>query len=1374
MKRVLSLALLLLISSASFSQIGRLYSSNKELSSSLINAIHQDKRGFIWVATEDGLNRLDGFNTKVYRPSPEDSKTIKNIYVTSIFEDSKGRLWFGCIDGIVLYSHVEDKFTDIPIKTENRLLKPYITSIIENEAGNIVLSTSGRGLFTLNDKEDNLEFKEITKINNSLKTLFINDIIEDSQNQLWLASESEGLYCMKKDGSLIKHFTAPGDLKSNSITAFCKDIDGKLFVGSLNGGVFIYNPQTKNFTQVGCAAGSNDLNVREIFVDSRNRVLVGTDGMGVWEYRRDLNMLKRFELSNTPFDLSRAKVHTIYEDRDKNLWFGLFQKGVLVLPCNRPQFDYYGAKTALVSPIGSSCVMGICRDNKGTVWVGTDNDGLYGIDDNGKQVKRFAAKGGANSIPQSITSLLYDSKGDLWIGSYSNGLIKFNPSTGSSINVKLDKNSPNEKNEKVFSLFEDKQSNLWIGTYGRGLYRHNLKTGDVQHYMSSSEDQLIPNRLSNNWVNCITQSRSGYIWIGTFNGLSCLNPINSNFTKFENRYNLLPGHAIHQVLEGHDGAIWIGTSQGLFCYNPNTKKMKHYTSKDGLTNNIVCGIEEDEANNIWISTHNGISKFNIGSETFVSYYAPNWIHNNEYTRGASFKDARGKVYFGGVEGITAFFPSQVRDQKKQKEIQITNLSLLNKAVRYGDKSGGRKIFKTALSDVSELKISYADNIFTLNFSIFNFVNPEEVIFQYRIEEINNAWVTLPPGANSVTLTGLLPGKYTLSLRAETGSLFSPVKQVVITITPPWYKTILAKIFYLILLSGLGYLAYQAIVGRIREKHELLQNRHLKELNEQKLQYFINISHEIRTPMSLILAPLEKLQKTDATQENQRLYHLMRANAEKILQLVNQLMDIRKLEMGQMVLKFREVKLTGYLHSISDLLEPQLARKSATLRINDSHNDLSVWIDPNNFDKVIFNLLSNALKFVPEKGEISIDLEIEKGENQNSGYIRIVVEDNGIGIEPDKIEKIFERYYQISNNVTKSNIGTGIGLHLSRLMVDLHHGTIWAENRENNQGARFIVRIPLGCAHLRSDEISQEKDPVELSCLPMLFSETDEAKPLDSSKRKSSGKRVLIVDDEPDIREFIRSELSSFYSIMEASNGQEALDIILKNKPDIVVSDVMMPEMNGIMLVKRMRQNININDIPVILLTAKTGLDDNIEGIEGGAEAYLTKPFNIDLLKSTIENLVHVRDRLKNKFSGNQDLSDKVEASKLSSADEVFLEKVIKIINKHLNDPQLNVEFIADKVGLSRVHVYRKLKALTNQSARDFIRNIRLKHASTLLAQKHHLIADVAYATGFVSVSHFSAAFKEFYGITPKEWMAKNKQEQAGKTDENGNEKHPLK
>ena len=906
-------------------------------------------------------------------------------------------------------------------------------------------------------------------------------------------------------------------------------------------------------------------------------------------------------------------------------------------------------------------------------------------------------------------------------------------------------------------ITEDKKKNLWIGTNGAGLYSFDLKTQTYkQHY---ALDGWHDGKISNGLINCILHDRDGFIWIGTFKGACKINPQTNKVVNLTTKNNMLPGLIVYAMTEDHKGNIWIGTAEGLACYDKKKNKSRLYTMADGLPSNVICGILEDEKGNMWLSTHMGISKLIVAENKFVNHYAFDGLQGNEFSRGATFHASNGEMFFGGISGVSYFYPQEINDLRKKLRVYLTDLYILDVPVKKGDLSVNRnkRIINRFISDVDTIHLSYKDNMFSLEFSAFDFGNSERVYYRYKMDGLNSEWINTQQGISRINFTNISYGTYKLKVMACIQDNRSPEKEFVIIISPPWYLSWWAKTFYFILLLLLGYGITRYILSQIEHKQELMRREHAEQINEAKLQFFINISHEIRTPMTLIISPLEKLISENADVEKQKVYQMMYRNGQRILRLINQLMDIRKIDKGLMFVKMRETDIISFIDDLIQTFEYQAKKRNIHFEFQHNEPKLDVWIDLNNFDKVLLNILSNAFKYTPENGEIMVLLttgtdETEEGALRN--YFEIIISDTGIGLEEEKIERIFERFYQIDNDQTKSNFGTGIGLHLAHSLVELQHGVISARNKQKGQGSEFVVRMPLGNSHLNDREIENySSEPSQKSAIHMpdaiLY---DDMTVENATKIKSKTKyRILVVDDEDEIRQYIRTELSDMYKISECRNGKEALDFILREKPNLVISDVMMPEMDGITLCKKMKSNINVNHIPIILLTAKSGDEDKAQGFDIGADAYVIKPFNVDLLKKRIANLLENRERLEMKLSDSEDNKLLIKPIAMRPTDQILLEKVIKIINDNIADPDLNVEFLASGVGMSRVHMHRKLKELTNQSARDFIKSIRLKQAAELLSTQKTGISELAYALGFSNLSHFSNSFREFYGMSPKEY-----------------------
>lgn len=1351
--------IIFLISLPSIAQTGKFYSSDKELSNSLINNVYQDKRGFIWIATEDGLNKFDGNKFTIYRHDPTDSLSLANNYVKTILEDRKNRFWVLCVNGAQLYKRDTDSFHKVSFQLKEGKISPHISSIIERKNEDIWIGTYGQGILHY----QNGVLIPNDEINSMTGSYYIHTIYEDREGSIWIASQDKGLFCYVPRNDSLLRFTAPHQLTSEDISYFCEDKNGNLFVSTLNGGLMKYNRENSSFQSIPYK-GRTDLNIKTLMTNKENILYIGTEGEGLKQYDHYEKCIVDCDINVGIFDLTNSKVHSIVEDNEGSLWLGIFQKGLVFIPALQNKFSYYGYKSYKRSSIGSSCIMSIYRDNAGLIWVATDNDGLYAIDDDGVQRKHYKGNGCNRSAPHNIMRLFEDSKKQLWIGSYFSGLAKIDKETGLCIYISEFSNMGNRNNkEKVYHVIEDKNHYLWVGTYGSGIYKMSLNGDVLANYQSDKmeNDDWSIDQLCNDWVNCLFEDDEGLLWIGTNNGLSCFNPDRNTFINFFSQNNLLPNSFVHVVLQDSKGKIWIGTSEGLYVFDKAARTFKVFTTLNGLPSNVICGIVEDDKGDFWISTHQGISKYSPVNDRFVNYYSSDGIQGNEFTRGAFFKDRRGKIYFGGTSGITAFYPQDITEQKKKLKVAITDFMIANESIKKGYKSGSNIVTDTLVMDSQQFTLAHDHNSFTLEFSTMEFLNPEKIIYQYKLEGLDYEWMKTNPGVNRITYTNLQPGKYNLMVRAQDNENISDIRTAKILITPPWYQTTWATFIWVLLTCLLMYAVVMYILSRVRHKQELMELAHQEEISEAKLQFFINISHEIRTPMTLIISPLEKL-IAEGNQEKQPTYLMIYRNAQRILRLINQLMDIRKLDKGQMHLKFRETDIVGFIDDLTQTFEYQAERKKIKFVFEHEDKELKVWVDLNNFDKVLLNVLSNAFKYTPEGGEITIKLTHGTDETARGAlkrYFEITVTDTGIGIDKDKIEQIFERFYQINNDVTKSNFGTGIGLHLSRSLVELHHGTIKAENRDGIQGTQFIIRLPLGSDHLRADELENPQEIVPIAPVRQLNNTENVPEEIIHEHKKVKSKtrfRVLVVEDDDEIRHYIKDELSDEFRIAESVNGKIAWEYILKEKPDLVISDIMMPEMDGITLAKKMKQNIHINHIPIVLLTAKSKTEDRIEGLETGADAYIVKPFNSEVLRTTIHNLIGNRERLKTKFATEKELDEKIVKIEKKSSDEILMEKVIKTINEHLADSTLNVEMLAANVGMSRVHMHRKLKELTNQSARDFIRNIRLKQAATLLKENKLNVSEIAYATGFSNVSHFSNSFKELYGMSPSEYKEQGK------------------
>lgn len=1328
MKKLL-LVLICLLPIVAYAQSGKVFTVERDLSNSMINVIYQDKSGFIWIGTDDGLNCYDGAKFRKFKHSNNIPNSLIDNNILSLGEAPLGNMIIGTTRGLMVYNKATEIFRNIPFGYRNeKNMRAYISAILVRKNGDILIGTSGHGLYQLVIDGNNCSIRK-SKFN--IKSEYITGLFEDKDKNLWIATVDGEIIQVKHGRN--NYYQVAGNGKSGQVNGFYQDSYSNIYVTSRDFGFAKLDKKSKSF--VVPVSWKDRIPVYDIVQIDNKRLYVCTIGHGVQNYDINSGKVSDSKIKFNTFNFGNSEVRTMLKDSFGNLWIGVYGTGVVLLPKETGQFKYMGPRSINHDNIGSSRIVSIFKDNANSLWLGTANDGLYKVSENGLP-RHYTPSRMGETVPPFISGIFQDSNHSFWLFSIVDGLFRFNPSNGTCSKVPL--YFKNKEVKSVTAIAEDKKKDIWIGMMGGGLMRwdmHTNKLYPVKTFGGENDYTERGNALHNRWVSALYYSRMNKLYIGTCDGLGCLDLNTMNFVSLYKKNRIFAGIIINVIHEDNVGNLWIGTPNGLICLNEKTGKYKIFTMHDGLPSDAICAIQNDNKKGLWISTDYGLSHYNAVNHKFVNYYSSDGLQSNEFSSCSSFADSKGNLYFGGTEGVTYFNVSYQNVAAKKPIIKLVGLYLGDKSVSASMKSGMFTITDKAVYESDRFDLSHNDNNITLEFSAMDFYNAERITYAYSIN--NGPWHVQRAGVNRVTFNNMSPGTYHFRIKSMDSDTSSDIRSITIVIHHAWYASWWAVMIYIILLliainRGLAY-----VKDRYRRKRKLEKIQQTEKINEAKLQFFINIAHEIRTPMTLIISPLNQLMANDKDDERQKSYSTINRSAQRILRLVNQLMDIRKIDKGQMTLRFSENDIIKLINDISGDFAQQMQLKNITFDFHHQMDALDLWVDRGNFDKIIVNILSNALKFTPNNGHI--DIFVEKKD-----MAEITISNSGLAIDSAEIEKIFERFYQIHNSLNNSNIGTGIGLHLTRSLVQLHHGDIHAENNTSGSGCRFIIRLPLGNKHLREDEMDRNAEPLpgkmEVS-VPEIF--VDEEK-----SRRRTKHYVLVVEDDEEIRKYICAQLRPSFNTQESCNGREAYRMILANSPDLVISDIMMPEMDGFELCRKIKLNPNTNSIPVILLTAKTTMEDNLEGLERGADAYITKPFNISILKKTVESLINNREVLRNNFTGKQDQEDKITKLTAKSPDDKLMERIMKVIDSNLSNPELNVEMITREVGISRVHLYRKMKELTNQSMRDFIRNVRLKQAATLLSEKKYSVSEVADMTGFPRVSNFSTLFKNQYGISP--------------------------
>lgn len=1333
------------------------------LSKSSVISIVQDHQGFMWFGTRDGLNRYDGHKIKVYKHDNTIPHSISNNDITKLMVDSRGDLWVGTFNGLNRYDCSQDKFISYYKETgdASTLSDNTVWALCESNNGDIWVGTS-KGLNRFNRATGTFEaFFHDDRDAFSISNNRVQDIFEDKEGFIWVATAG-GLNKMDISSKGNIRFTRllhePGNsnsLSDDDTQSVREDKEGNLWIGTSLGGLNKYNKSTGKFESFLLDSLSDhsirNNDVRSLAFDEQGRLWIGAyTGLYLLDIKNN-RFHRMFNDKDNSTSLSNNSVKSVFVDRMGTLWVGTYYGGVNMLDEQNHNFQNYKYQSGL-SGLTYEVISAIVEDAEGMIYVGTEGGGINILNPRTGVYKTMIKQETENSLSSNnIKSLYLDDEQNLWIGTYRGGLNILDLRSGKIKNYRNEiKNQSSLANDNIYSILQENDSLFWLGLFGGGLTLFN-KNNEQFFQVAEGTDKGLTSRQ----VRVLFKDSQGNLWVGTQYGLSFLSA--ENLASFEFQFKTYfydskkgSGEGIQTIYEDSRSGIWVGTKEsGLHLFDPASDKFVNYkiNSDSRPGNNVVNGILEDEKGWLWISTNQGIVKYNPEEGTIRHFGESDGLLSNEFNINSCLKNRDGFMYFGSLKGLTTFHPDRISTNQSAPSVVFTDFKLYGQSLKPQEEEG---ILNKTIAYTQEITLDYDQANFSIEFSIPNFINPQKNQYAYRLKGLEDKWNYTNNHFASYIIQN--PGTYIFEVKgANNDGIWNREPTTLkIKVNPAPWRTWWAFLFYALAICIALYLLIKVIISSSRLKHALeieqLNQQKQELLNQSKLQFFTNVSHEFRTPLTLILGPLEEI--ISNYKGNNALYRELQAiekNASRLLSLVDQLMDLRKFENKHLQLKVSEGNIVEFVHEIYLSFKQYARIHNFSYEFVSEVDELLLWYDRDKMERVVFNLISNAFKYTSDGGRIKVMVR------QVTGGAEIEVVDSGVGIAPEHLERIFERFYEVSHSdsifSTKYNKGTGIGLALAKGIIDMHFGEIKVESTEH-KGSTFTIRLPLGSKHLDEDQVMKSfKGTDELACYEAKDYLTDILPapdvPVELSK---NAPRILVVEDNDEVRNYIVQIFRGEYRIIEASNGKEGLKEALQHVPDLIISDVMMPEADGIEFCSRIKAEIRTSHIPFILLTARTSLIFKYEGLEMGADDYIQKPFKVKELKIKVKNLIQLRKKLKERFS-SESLVKPAEIT-VSSLDEKLLEKALKIAEENISNELFEISTFSEELGVSRTMLFTKIKAWTNLTPNDFITVMRMKRAAQLLEQNKLTISQVAFKVGYKNPKYFSKCFQRHFSETP--------------------------
>lgn len=1357
------------------------FDTSKGLSSSTCLDIFQDREGFVWLGTIDGLNKYNGYEFQIYRTILNNPHSISNNRINAITEDSKGNLWVGTDNGLNVFDKNTDKFYKINLyqtKSADGTFREVINGLLFDKKTNSLWVASKNGAIKLSLDNNNysklksVQYTHHSKDNKSLDNNDVTSVLKDAQGNIWLGTKSNNLHRYNHKTNDFSRFSI--DFENNQYLnhlpkQFLIDTDGDFWIGNDLSHLFLYNKRQNTFKKISVV--NKSIPIFDLYQDKKGTIWVSTDGDGIYLLDKEKGLIQHLKQNpSDPFSLSNNQPSKVLEDNNGIFWIASYNAGVSKLAVAKASFGHYfyqpGSRTGLSAKIAQS----VLEDSKKRIWIGTDGGGLNLFEEKTATFKHFRAKSGdANSLSSDKIVYLLEGNNDvLWVCTWDGGLNKFNTNTGTSKSYQYNRNNPFSIGQNtVWCAEKDSNNRLWLGTSTAGLNLFDPVTEKFYQYKNIPGD---PRSLISNFVFSLFIDSKNRLFVGTSQGL-CVTSLNAvkgtipekiNFSEI--KIKNIQGNRINYIIEDYKGNIWIGSDIGLYELDSNLKLKKSYSSLNGLPNNLVVGIQEDNNHNLWISTKSGLSLLNPKEQTFKNFNLHDGLQGTEFQSKSIAKTWDGRIIVGGINGFNIFNPNDISLKSNIVSPVVSEIRLFNKKINAGDTINGRILLSESISATKEINLKYNEGYISFGFVALHYQNPERVKYAYRMDGLDESFINADI-SRVANYSNLEPGSYTFEVIASVDGQWDQAKKSTLLIhvqSPPWKTWWAYTLYFLVFVSALSYAIY-FYTKKVREEKE-------QELDQMKLNFFINVSHEFRTPLTLILNPVDKiLSSFNDPEEVKKSALIIQRSSRRLLHLVNQLLDLRKMDLGKKPLEISQMNIVKFSKDIFLLFEDLAKAKGIDFVFDAPKKQLYGMFDPDKIEKILTNLLSNALKFTDSGGKVRLSISEIKAEKNRTFLwfftkkeiereVEIKVADTGIGLKKEQLNEVFQRFFHADS----SKSGTGIGLNFIKSLVELHQGEILVES-EYEVGSTFIVRLPADLvpeknlsAHL-NESGNYEIDKISITSAEYEIAISNDEVDNEAIPANKNRSVVLIVEDNKELRNHLKSELSHQFQVKEAANGLLGLKMIKKFYPDIVISDVMMPEMDGFEMCRQAKNDIETSHIPIILLTARSLEEDRIEGYDTGADEYLSKPFNINVLKARIKNLLEARKRAKERFASIGTILPSSEIT-TNSIDEAFLDKTTKIVMDNISDPDFSLEDIIKLLGIGRSQFYRKISSITGQNPSNFIRTIRLKYASEMLLTQKYSVKELTHLCGFNSSAYFTKTFKELFGMTPTQFVEQNQGE----------------